>query len=452
MAEKNVQAQQVQVKRQVTPFPLICKEWAKVIDGESNLTTLSNVYAVLIEVDETRFPIRYNHETRSYARISEQVIVNELLTISNLLFADSLFPEAKDMALTPKKAKEVVEHWKCSCLNIKRNIKDICFLSDECDTFYRIPFDPVELDDYSKLPYFSDIKKRLSNFQAFCAWVWSLFENNKDRRQYIWLCGEGHSGKSQITETIAKLMGGSVTTSNPKVCKRDNWTHSLVDKRLCILTEAHPEFPASEMFKSITGDDRHRVNEKYMVPYDATINTKFIFVSNDDLQIGSDRAAMSRAIFCRLQPYDRDPVPPEEYQAQLLAEMPGFLGYCRYIYRSIAKHGNIKADMSEVMDLAEEREIKFELAFDQHFIKKEGSRVSRHHAQTVLRAVGIDGIEYGKFKQWLKSKHGVDIKNIRSEGEKTWCFFGIELREVTTYGRRQKENGVFMPPVEKMRY
>lgn len=416
-------------KKPKRPIVEIFEFWSRLLDGET-ADAFSLQYGVFIEADGTRTPVILNQETNSIERIDRARIVEDIIQASNRMFVGHADAETREYAMSPRNAIECATYWIAVTKNVYVDVKTVAFKNDDSVCFHRIPF--ADLGEFDNIEHvgqaFADISKRMENFDAFAAWIWSLFEGEKDRRQYIWLYGEGQSGKSQITEAISRLFGDSVTQSNPKVCKRDNWTYSLLGKKLCILPEADPTFPASEMFKSITGDNRHRVNEKYLKPFDATIDTKFIFVSNNELVIGSDRAAMSRAILCYLNPYDGPMLSPEKYQEKLAMEMPIFIGYCKRQYRLLAESGYIKADFTFLEHLAEETEFRFEEMFDHCFELDESCRLPVREARCALNRAGCSEKDYREIKQWMKRKYGVEIRCAKINKVVSKYYLGIRVK------------------------
>ena len=93
-------------------------------------------------------------------------------------------------------------------------------------------------------------------------------------------------------------------------------------------------------FRKLTGDDSIRVEEKFKKQYSTKIFTKFIFASNDELQMTGRKADKRRALYIALKSFRG--VADNHYLEKLWEEAPAIYALCMDVYKRLCpKHGPV---------------------------------------------------------------------------------------------------------------
>jgi len=244
--------------------------------------------------------------------VDESVVVDAILSYCR----DKLALKKGYFEITHKLAKEAMKYWRSATTPLKEPIKSIAFESDDCFTYHRLDFDPIEDASLDDCPTWKEALLRMSNREAFCKRIGSFFDDKANRKQAIYLSGEKDSGKSQLIAVTASFCGsgngngeGIYTTLSNEDLKSAHYKASLVGKRVVVVNEANSRFINSEAFKSLTGDNLHNINPKGSKMFEARLLLLIIFVSNSPPQVSSDPAIKVRLIDCRIEPV---PLPREE--------------------------------------------------------------------------------------------------------------------------------------------
>lgn len=227
------------------------------------------------------------------------------------------------------------------------------------------------------------------------------------------------------------------------------WTSGLLGKRLVVFGDCNNYgFPISGLFKSLTGGDLIRVEEKGRPSTTVELGCKFLFLSNDTPLLSSQKSDMRRAIFCKMQPIPKEKDIGPNYEDYLWYEAPHILEKCLDIYLTdtFTTGGRIVADMSEVEAIASENEepyavllqTRFALTTDHNLHHKDRSYVHPIHMQKVLKDEGLRETRQQKnFLRYLKERHGVEKVNVTiDKGLREWRYLG--LRELSNLEREQQ--------------
>jgi energy-coupling factor transporter ATP-binding protein EcfA2 len=239
-----------------------------------------------------------------------------------------------------------------SVLQLKEQVKPFCFLSDDAYTFCRIPFDPTP-----GTPMPGKWDRFLSNYtnrEAVCMWIGSLFFADSDRSQYLWLYGKGGNGKSTLARVIARILGKFVRFEQTPSKEDKYWTNGLIGKRLIVVDDCNNYgFVKTGLFKSLTGSSKVRVEAKYGNPYDADLDCKFLFTSNELPLVSDDLADQRRIILSTAVNKDRFDY-DADFEKNLEADLPAFISACMDMYLASCADGRpIPTDDSEAKALAE---------------------------------------------------------------------------------------------------
>lgn len=285
-------------------------------------------------------------------------------------------------------ALRVAKAWRSVTVPIGNSFPTTCvFKSDQTLAYERMTFDPTE----EMGPCFIDFLSRMSQPDAFCWWVWSLFEPKSDRAQWFWLHGDGGEGKSSVVKVIMRAMGAaSVIITSNEIRTGRFWQARLLGKRLVYVPEAAPTFPRGNEMKFLTGDSKLVVERKGRDGFEAENHAKFLFVSNDAPEIGGDKATRRRALYSDVKMFTGPALPEAEYEEQLWKEIGGFLGHCRKIYQEAGASSLVTPQhmLDDVIDDYEAPAIQlFETAFETEL----GAYAFCKDVDAILKQAGILG-------------------------------------------------------------
>jgi hypothetical protein len=285
--------------------------------------------------------------------------------------------------------------------------------------FRRLPFNLTAI----QTSVFDEFLGRCSNSAALCGFVGSLLEPLADRQQYVYLHGDGMNGKGALLRFLARVMGPAHASKVPPAHGDRFWTHGLLGKRLVAFPDCSDRhFPASPLFKMLTGGDHVPVEQKNLQAYTAPLNCKFIFASNDEPKLSGQEADRRRAIYCKIDRIAGAPDP--HYDDRLWAEAAGILYKCRAEYRRLTHdHGPILTAADSLDDLISQSGAEFKDLFERCFTleMREGMPLKKalHFSPAelgrVVREHRLDDQYRAGFVKWLRTQFGIEFKKIKSD-------------------------------------
>jgi len=348
-----------------------------------------------------------------------------------------------DFYVTHKRAVQIIEAWRSSgTTDLPRMPKLLGFKSDPELVMNRLEFDPVECTawDLDKLaPTFSSMMDRMkSNAHAFMARVGSIFDAKADRKQAVWVYGPRDSGKSQISWILEQLCRRSFAVVGAQDYRDKNFKAQFLGKRIAIVHEASAGFIRNDVFKSLTGDGVHSINQKYMPTFNAELPILIFCFSNDPPEIPLDDSLTERVIACKIASIPRECLINEhEIQGRLKAELPVIIGACLSEYRLLNGPNRILCndeDLREAIDKFEEKYVDW---LENTIQEDPAGVVTLAELNQLLRADGLrSDQDIGRVKRVLMARYKVtrtrrdlctgvkDEKKIRS-----WVYTGISLRD-----------------------
>jgi hypothetical protein len=185
----------------------------------------------------------------------------------------------------------------------------------------------------------------IENFDALCAFVDILF-NGGPRHQYIWLYGQGGTGKTSFTTALYEYLGSDLCVRLTKAhtgCRFDNSV--IAGKRLVIVEEAETFEPSSSFFKSLTGSDEFVVEEKYKSPRISKNECMFIIESNQPPNLDMTVADLRRIIPCKV-PKLETKCEIYSVKEKMIELFPQFLGYCKNVRSTLDIQASIPCELS----------------------------------------------------------------------------------------------------------
>lgn len=255
-------------------------------------------------------------------------LANEIIRLAHI---------GKDIDIGPADAKPAAHWWIVNNheeLGLRQIPAPILGKSDGGLCFKRLPFDYRPYSTYKEPRHFLEFCGRSSDPDSLQAFIGSLFVPDSYRQQYLYLFGHGSDGKGTLFNLLERMLGDTYTAEDVPDRVAAFWSSGLIGKRLCVFPDLEdPSFPTTPRFRKLTGDDFIRVEEKFKKSYSTKIFTKFIFASNDELQMTSKKADQRRAIYIAMKSFEgrHDP----DYLSRLWEEAPAIYALCLEKYKKM---------------------------------------------------------------------------------------------------------------------
>lgn len=363
--------------------------------------SMPHLFKVFATSSGAKIPIKIDDDGVCH-QISRQIIIDALTEYWRLHYRtdDSNF-------LNPRKAEQVVSHWISGTTPIEEP-KAILWADEQGYCYRRLPFTYNADSAFPTL--FFEMLKRMTNAAAFCAFIGSLFYEEANRQQYVWIFGGGNNGKGALSRFLHRALAGSYAALSVPKGEHKFWNHQLLDVRLGFFNEcSSPGFPTSAFFKTLTGNDPISIEAKGKPIITAKIKTKFIFTSNERPALSNETADHRRAIICEIQEFSGKDDP--EYEDKLWAEAQDILSYCCAIYRQhalVEGHRAIPVCVEDLLQYSAEEDDYFGSIFAQHLVISKDDYVSGEKIGDILREVfGKMTYEARQFRAWMMRHCGV---------------------------------------------
>lgn len=190
-------------------------------------------------------------------------------------------------------------------------------------------------------------RPEIYNFDAMCAFIGGILTGKAPKHQYLWIYGEGRSGKTAFTNALCRFIGDSLS-SRSDMSRIDSrfFRQSLVGKLLCVFDEGSSNLKHIDAFKYLVSDGQITVERKYTTALELPDNpTNFIVVSNHLPNLENDMANRRRCILCKF-PSISDECLVGDAEQKMIKFMPQFAGYCVEQAKSLIRPEGIKCDFS----------------------------------------------------------------------------------------------------------
>ena len=378
-------------------------------DFRTDVTYPNRYYLTSSEDEERMLLIEYDHEVVKYCKPIK--FKSDLaLFLSEYLWNHHIFAH-----LTERGISDIYRYWEIytETIHPPRSFK---FFSEPGLCFSRMIFDP-EPDDGTRCPLFSHLCSRIkTNERAFRAFIGSIFVPGSDRQQYLYIHGAGMNGKGTIIRFLEKCLGPAFSSREPQNKDRPSnfWNSGLLGKRLVAFSDCNqPDFPTSEKFKMLTGGDSIPIEKKGKDEYTSKIDCKFIFASNNQLEISGQLSDQRRAIYCDIDEkvVEYDP----SYEDRLFMEAPYIIGWCLEEYYQLCPNNKqIPVDSDVLDDLAADVDSDIESVFVEYFNLKADAAVSSTEIQRIFKKEfgHRSEVKIRKFRKWMKYYHGLSFERI----------------------------------------
>ncbi|ACL63383.1 ATPase-like protein [Anaeromyxobacter dehalogenans 2CP-1] len=298
--------------------------------------------------------------------------------------------------------------WKKETARLAEEPEPFCFAGDDRVCFKRFDWKPAE----APFPAWEEFLTRLSDREAFMAFVWSCFEKKNRSRQYLWLRGEGQDGKSKVLGVLLEVFGPAGAAINNSHVEKGNqfFFSALYGKRLVIYPDCkNAKFGMKEIVRNCTSGDPVAVEFKGETPFTTVLRIRLFVASNTKPEFTSQAADRSRIIYVEVAESASKDDPT--WEERLKAQLPGFLWSCKATYERVcAHHGDIpvseqtKAMLDEAAVAFEEQ---FHDIFDAHFSEAPGEAAPAKPVATILRGYGMNNNQINDFKAWMGRVHRV---------------------------------------------
>jgi hypothetical protein len=344
-------------------------------------------------------------------------------------------------------AKQFAVSWANVYTHRTETPKAVGFLSDKDLCMHRLDFDPIDIDRSqleSKAPIFADYLTRMTNADAFCARVGSIFDPKAHRKQAVWLRGAKDSGKSGLIEIIGLLVGGFENENGSAVIlSQENlddkyWKQLLVGKRIMMVEEAESKFIRSQAFKALTGSKIHTIRPFQGKPYQAVLEPLLFFASNYDVQIPNDESFFERIILCNIE---KIPLEKRKGLYDVLddsqKELPYIAGYCMSKWKEVKPGFDIPCETKELKAMSDDFEGKY-LDFIENYLDFSDMPVripdieycaQLNHIQKLMIYEDIkSNQEQAICRRLILSKKNVTLCRPLINGKRPRCLVGVKIR------------------------
>ena len=301
--------------------------------------------------------------------------------------------------------------WKKETLALATEPQPFCFKGDERLCFKRFDWEPTE----GPFPAWDEFLGRLSDRDAFMAFVWSCFEPKNRSRQYVWLRGEGQDGKSVVLGVIQNVFGAAATgISNTHLSRANQFVlSSLYGKRVAVYGDCkNARFGMTEIVRNLTSGDHVLIEYKNQTPFNHALYVKLFVASNPKPEISSQNSDGSRMLYIEVAESSTKDDPT--WRDRLAVELPGFLWACRKVYGTLCPHhGDIRiGDGSKTLreDAAAAFEERFHNIFEADFRADPAASTPAIQVGKRLDEHRLTHHEAGDFKQWMEREHGIKRK------------------------------------------
>lgn len=352
--------------------------------------------------------------------LNPEAVVAEIMAYGQMM--KNVLPE---YCLSHAQSAEAMKVWRGLAKPIPRP-ETMRWLSERGACWRRIPFDLIQ----GESPTWDRLLGKIADEDARTAvkaWIGSLFVPGSYRQQYVWIYGGGGNGKGCIARFLQRIFGAAAHFLS-HIPKEPNqfFTSQLLNRRLVIIPDCENySFPASGLFKTLSGGDPINIEKKGRDPYTELLDIMFFFTSNQLPNVSSERSDMRRAIFARME--DGGEWAPD-FEEKLWAEGGAFLDHCIGLYAQMAPgRGPIKAMNTDLKEWVSTLEEPYEEVFREWFTLDDGGFIKPADMQKSIRGLFEKRWQQLAFLSWLERSHGVRKKSAWGE-RGPHCYPGIAFK------------------------
>ncbi len=284
-------------------------------------------------------------------------------------------------------------------------------------------------------PLFDELFARIHNGQAVKHWIASLFFKDSYIQQYVWLYGEGGEGKGALARFVSKIFGPAATAVYPPPKIQGHWSSQLLGKRFVLFPDCNAAgFPASGDFKMLTGGDQVPIDIKFGSKFSAYLTCKYMFLSNECVQLSGEKADTRRAIYAEVEALPKGVEPDPKYEAKLWEEGGAFLNRIINDYMDqYADHGPIKTDASTLQQLIEHLEADFESVADRRLRFGGAFTCKPMELAEMVKSEFTSYRDRKEFEKFLKRRHGILIGKPVRGTDNVRYYKGLQVIKFNTF-------------------
>lgn len=161
---------------------------------------------------------------------------------------------------------------------------------------------------------------------ATCA---AVLQGRSDLQKAFYLFGSGANGKGSFMRLLEMLVGDENThsTSLENICENRFEVANLYNKRLVICPDEDRRIRGLSVFKSVTGGDSLRGEEKGMKAFKFKFGGMVVLASNSPIFMGDDSYGLSRRLIPIPFPQKIPKSDRRDLTAEFTADLPAFTTY-----------------------------------------------------------------------------------------------------------------------------
>ena len=293
-------------------------------------------------------------------------------------------------------------------------------------------------------PVWQGILNRLSDPDAFCAWIYGVWSGEYKGRLCVWMLGEGEIGKSATGKAIGNLFPNvSAAVDNSQMKGNNHFLlASFLDTRIIIYPDANnTSILRTELFKSLcsAGADKLPIQPKGQKTYFEYINAYMFIISNHHPVVSNDKAGLSRILLIKMDEFSRNEKPDPSAPERIKTESAAFLYHARECYRRLCPNNytieTLPITKELIGDTVRDTEELYYEVFDSNFVlvlDKNGHpdksvHVKGQEMRDILNQNNIPVRDQKDFHKWLEKTHNIVKTNIPVKNTK--AYYGIKLGE-----------------------
>ncbi len=322
----------------------------------------------------------------------------------------------------------VDENFVKACVNrwssVSERIRDIepFRMPDEAGwTLFRPKYAPD--DSIVDLPAWFSVLERMSDHEAFLAWIWGVYSGKYGGRKVLWLYGDkGEEGKSTISSLLGDELFGpaqhTIDNSAISAGNRNFLNAHFEGARLVLYPDCNvANLILHENFKSLTsgGADKLFIEHKGAKAYTGSINAYAWVCSNLKPLITRDGFVTSRTLLIKIEPFKDAPMTHKQAKKELRKELPGLLAMARDVYNERCPDNyDIRTnDATKALEAEQICESTYsnDVLFDTYFVTDGGGAILKAvDLNNRLDKAHLTKYEKADFFKYLTDRYGSEKK------------------------------------------
>lgn len=313
--------------------------------------------------------LRHKLDTDTYEEIGKDELVREVNRCLDQ-FGSVEGGKSALYCLSDREASSLANRLQRSGRRLKAWPQPIGFKSQKGYFFDRFDFDVPKTANKEDFSTINLNLQGMTNASNFCQRVGSLYDPDADRKQVIFMVGDGDGGKSVLIDLLTFLAGGlSGVASIDEGVFGEFGLAPLVDRRVWVAEELPPKFFVKHKFKTLTGGSCVMINRKGEKQFNAYLTGMLFATSNQTPFFPNDTGFRNRMIICEVDPIPKElRLPRDETGRRMRKELPAFIRYCLDQYALVGGDGTLTPETTEALDgIIEDAEAEMASVFDDVF-------------------------------------------------------------------------------------